>query len=174
MNNKGNEQVISVYWFAILIIVAVGISAMVFTFYNHPYDVRELEANILMNKVADCISEHGVISKEIINDQGEFQKDFDMQEVCSFNFKSPDFSGDSHGQYYVLITFNDSNGKFLFDKEGGDNYLRADCLAKLDLKDEKALPGCVKGNLFAVDLNGKQYLIEILTGVSKSNKNVRI
>ena len=174
MNKKGTEQVISVYWFAILIIVAVGISAMVFTFYNHPYDVRELEANILMNKVADCISEHGVIKKEIINETGHFQKDFDMQKICHFNFSAPDFSGDSHGQYYVLITFNDSNENFLFDKEGRDNYLRADCLAKLELKDEKALPGCVKGNLFAVDLTGKQYSIEILSGVSKSIKNVQI
>jgi len=174
MNNKGTEQIISVYWFAILIIVAVGISAMVFTFYDHPYDVRELEADILMNKVADCISEHGVIKKEIINDKGEFQRDFDMEELCNFNFKAPDFSSEIHGQYYVLITFNDPNGNFLFDKEGGDNYMRTLCFAKEKIAEGVTLPGCAKAGLFAVDLTGKQYSIEILSGVLKTTKNVRV
>jgi hypothetical protein len=146
----------------------------VFTFYNHPYDVRELEANILMSKVADCISEHGVIKKEIINDKGEFQKDFDMEKVCNLNFNAPDFSGEIHGQYYALITFNDNNENFLFDKEGGDNYLRTLCFAKGKVEGGVVLPGCVKGNLFAIDLTGKQYSIEILSGVSKSTKNVQI
>jgi hypothetical protein len=56
MNNRGSK-ILSVYWFAILVIVAVGIVAMVITFYGKPYDVREAEAGIMINKIADCLSD---------------------------------------------------------------------------------------------------------------------
>ena len=55
------EKIISVYWFAILIIVAAAVSAMVINFYNSPYDVRELEANLMIDNVANCLSESGVL-----------------------------------------------------------------------------------------------------------------
>ena len=56
MNRKGSK-ILSVYWFAILAIVAVGIVAMVIVFYGKPYDVREMEGSILINKIADCLSD---------------------------------------------------------------------------------------------------------------------
>jgi hypothetical protein len=56
MNSKG-EKYLSVYWFAVLVIVAGGIVLIVMAFYGKPLDVREVEANILINKVVDCISE---------------------------------------------------------------------------------------------------------------------
>src|SRR3972149_9772465 len=60
-NKTGAEKYLSVYWFAILIIVAAAVSAMVINFYNSPYDVRELEANLMIDNVANCLSESGVL-----------------------------------------------------------------------------------------------------------------
>ena len=37
---------------------------MVYNFYSSPYDVRDTEADILTNKIADCISQKGKIDSE--------------------------------------------------------------------------------------------------------------
>jgi len=60
-NKRGAEKVLSVYWFVILLLVAGGVFAMVYNFYHHPYDVREIEANLMINTVADCVSTGGKI-----------------------------------------------------------------------------------------------------------------
>jgi len=66
--NKRGEKYLSVYWFAILGIVAVGISVMVIIFYGKPFDIRESEAEILINKIADCISDHNALKENITNE----------------------------------------------------------------------------------------------------------
>ena len=56
MNKRGAEKIISVYWFVILFLVAGTIAYSVSIFYGNPYDVREIESNILANKIADSNS----------------------------------------------------------------------------------------------------------------------
>lgn len=68
LKNKKAEKYLSVYWFAILAIVAVGISVMVIIFYGKPFDIREAEAEILINKIADCISSHNILKENITNE----------------------------------------------------------------------------------------------------------
>ena len=67
LNNKRGGKILSVYWFAILAIVAVGIVAMVVVFYGKPYDVRKSEAEIMINNVADCLSDGKNLRKDINN-----------------------------------------------------------------------------------------------------------
>ena len=61
-NKTGADKILSVYWFAILFIVASGIFAMVYVFYNSPFDVRNAEADALGNQIASCILQNGKIS----------------------------------------------------------------------------------------------------------------
>ena len=68
MNRRG-EKYLSVYWFVILAIVAGGIIAMVFVFYGKPYDIREIEANVMTNKIADCLSDDvGGLRSDVVNE----------------------------------------------------------------------------------------------------------
>ncbi|MEJ2497249.1 MAG: hypothetical protein P8Y43_07230 [Sulfurovaceae bacterium] len=76
MNKKGTDKLLSMYWFLILFLVAGGIFAMVTVFYSSPYDVREIEAEILADKTLDCISYTGKLSSFVLNDSGEFNEDF--------------------------------------------------------------------------------------------------
>ena len=61
-NKKGTDKILSVYWFAILFIVASGIFGMVYVFYNSPFDVREIEGRLMINRVSECISKQGLIN----------------------------------------------------------------------------------------------------------------
>ena len=64
-NRRGAEKILAVYWFAVLIIISVGVFSIVFSFQS-PYDVRGLEASVLAGQVADCISNQGVLKQEIV------------------------------------------------------------------------------------------------------------
>jgi len=61
-NKIGADKILSVYWFAILFLIASGIFAMVYVFYNSPFDVRNAEADALGNQIVSCISQNGKIS----------------------------------------------------------------------------------------------------------------
>jgi len=67
-SNKKGDKILSVYWFAILVIVAVGIIAMVVVFYGKPYEVRQDESGILIMKISDCLSDGKYLNKNINNE----------------------------------------------------------------------------------------------------------
>lgn len=56
LKNKRGDEVLTLYWFAIITIFAGGIFGMVYLFYGAPYDIRQIESTLIMNKVADCVS----------------------------------------------------------------------------------------------------------------------
>ncbi len=168
-NKKGADKILSMYWFAILIIIAGGIFAMVATFYSHPYDIRGLEAGILNKKTVDCISDKGKLIPELFSN-GKFNEDFSdsFLDICGFNFNT-----DSEEiQYYVEAEFynltNKENPMFEFSK-GRKNW-REDC--KLKEEEHENLAKCVERRFYSTH-NGEQYLIKVLSIVGKLNENIK-
>ena len=102
-NNFGTSKIISVYWFAILILVAGTIAYMVSVFYGAPYDIREIEGNTLINHVVSCLSNENGMLKYHLTD--EFQKNF--LENCHLNFKTKN----KEEQYYLEVKFYDFNNQ---------------------------------------------------------------
>lgn len=182
MNKKGTEKVVSIYWFAVIVIVAGGVFAMAYTFYGSPYDVREIEGGILSDQIADCISTQGILNEKLFNSSGNFDKNFtqDFLEVCDLNFNSEsDYGWDKETQYFSEINFygvNDlENSEFRIQQ--GNLNLRADCFVENKKgKDYRALASCVEKRFYAVDSasSGNQYLIKVLVAVGKSEKNVKL
>ena len=101
INKKGAEKTISVYWFVILILVSGAIVYMVSIFYGVPYEVSQMEANILINQVADCLSKEGALEYDL---DGELKENF--LKNCHLNL---DRGAD--GRYYVEVVFSDFNTK---------------------------------------------------------------
>ncbi len=90
-NKTGAEKIMSVYWFVILVLVAGTIVYMVSVFYGNPYDVREIESNILANNIVSCLSENGILNSQI--NQDNFLK------KCHLNL------GNDKDEYYVEVKF---------------------------------------------------------------------
>lgn len=172
---RGAEKVLSIYWFIILVITVVGIYGMVTAYYNHPYDIRELEANILINKAADCLAYGGKMNEGIMNESTlkifeDFNQDFLAKCNITFNVEQ-EYSWDEMGQYYIEINFYDVNLKNLGNITKGNNVFKGQCAALKTEKDYALLPKCAD-NRFLTILGGKQQiLIDIFTGVRKSEKN---
>jgi len=173
MNKKGGSKIITMYWFVIILIVAGGIFAMVYSFYNYPYDVRELEGEIMINSIADCLSTGGEMNEKLF-EEGEFSEVFktNVLEECHLNLEVEE-SLEIDPQYYFKVDFyNASNLNIpLFDISEGDKNMIADC----NIQEEKEYlrtARCVEDDFFS--FNEKDlYLIKIIVAVKKTEKNVK-
>jgi hypothetical protein len=96
---KGADKILSIYWFTIMLITAIGIFAMIYLFYSAPYDVRVAEADILSDKIADCISRYGKINQNFIS-----LKEEDIMKFCSLNFQTEkEYGWENNEQYFFEI-----------------------------------------------------------------------
>lgn len=166
-NNKtGADKIISVYWFIILFIVAAAIVYMVSSFYGKPYDVRQIEADLLTNKIADCISEAGYLKDETL----ELQFKDSFPGNCGITFDVEDSYGwKEQEQYYIRLTLtNFSSKNTVFEAEEGNVNLFYYCNLK-----GKNLPFCLKRSSYVIDKNNNQYQADIFLIVKKIEKNVK-
>ena len=181
MNKRGTDKIISVYWFAILILVAGGIYAMVYLFYGHPLDVRDVEANILANKVADCLSKQGrlnsgvIISSEDVKSLGK-EYENNLLGKCHLNFNTEkEYDWENEIQYYIGADFYVQVGsdKPVFSlSEGNKNWLKY-CEINREVEDYRRLPRCVERRFYSLGEDNAQYLIKIISIVGKTEKNAK-
>ena len=177
MNKKGAEKILSVYWFIILILVAGGIYGMIYMFYSHPFDIREIEVNALTNKVADCISSKGRINEGVFNESGFLDKNFEdnFLDSCKINFNVEDEHGwEDRQQYFFRVRFftiGDLNNPFSEFSNGESLWLK-DCQEIAKGTALEASSKCAEKRFYSVDGN-KQILVDILSAVRKFEKNVK-
>ena len=87
MNCRGTDKILAIYWFLILVLVAGGIFLMVYTFYHHPVDVREVEAELLATKIADCLSHEGKLNSEVLKQKsGSSNAGYELDDNFRNNF----------------------------------------------------------------------------------------
>jgi hypothetical protein len=169
--NRRGDKILSVYWFAVLLIIAGGIFAMVYVFYGTPYDVREIEARVLTNQIADCISYAGRINSNLILN-GAVVVNNNFFEQCHLNFNSNEWKTE---QFYInmkIYKLQDVNNPIL-DTEKGNLNLAVSCSVQ-ENKEQETLATCLKNNFYSLDDKNNQYIIKILTAVRKAEKNVKI
>lgn len=165
-NKKGGDKIISVYWFVILFLVAAGISYMVISFYGKPYDIRELEANVLTNRIADCVSTNGYLNEEILTHS--FQNS--LLNKCNLNFEVEDaYDWKTQEQFYVKLEVLEFNSKVkVVEVSAGNSNLKDFCEPA-----SKNSPTCLNRSFYSIDKQNNQYQVNILSVVRKTEKNVK-
>ena len=171
LENKKGDKLLSVYWFAILVIVAVGIVLMVNAFYGKNYDIRKEEATILAQKAADCIYFAGKLSPEAFSSQSGFREDFrdNFLDKCSMNFSLKDTL--QRPPYYLEIGFfigGDLDKQRFLISHGNKNW-KADC--ENSVRDRTKLATCVSKEFYAKGNSDTYYLVKILSVVGKVEGN---
>lgn len=176
----GSDKLISAYWFFVIILIAGGVFAMVYLFYGAPYDIREVESEILSDKVSDCISFQGKLNGNLFNETGTFDSDFENNffEECSLNFYAESENGwDREIQYFSEIFFysvSDTNNSIFEIKNGNTNFVPDCFIENKKGKSYEHLVQCSEKKFYSVDDSGKQYLVYVLVGVAKGEKNVKL
>nr|MBI4156896.1 hypothetical protein [Candidatus Woesearchaeota archaeon] len=156
---------------AILIIIAGAVVAMVSLFYETPYDVRETEANILVNKAVSCLSENGKLNSELFNENRSFNENFNLKEKCNLIFETE--SKSEREEYFLEADFYGINDEKVFSLSDGNFNLKADCKIAEGEKEYKKLSKCIDREFYSLDSENKVYKINILSAIRKTEKNVK-
>ena len=175
-NKKGADKMLSMYWFLIILIVSGGLFAMVYIFYSAPYEVRDIEGEILANQIADCFSRQGRINPALFT-EGSFNAGLDLLEECSITFEVEDeYDWEEEEQFFVEVEFygvedlDNPNGVL----SGGNMNWKPSCFIKNNRdKDFDKFVKCHEERVYALGEGSEQYLIKILVGVGKIEKNAR-
>ena len=158
-SKKADSKLLSIWWFAVLVVILAGILIGTSVFFSDKVDVRYYEANALGNRIADCIVYKGVLNEEYIADKSKILAD------C---FISDNVSKD--GNYYINITidYGKANIKELIF---GNAAFEKDCPIGNAMKSARNYPKCLTKEFEVYDAFGNKVKIEIKTG---SNKEYRV
>jgi hypothetical protein len=176
---KGADKYLSFYWFFILMLIALGVFIMSYNYYGAPYDIREVESELLANKLANCISNQGKINPDFLIEKNLNPALSDIfLEECKINFNVEDgYSENSLPPYFFEIEFyriSNLSNPFLIISEGNLNF-KGDCLINEDdNKKFRVLAKCTERRFYVVDDFSNQYLIKVLSSVKKNEKNIKI
>ena len=155
-----------------ILIVAVGIVLMVNAYYENSYDVREVEAQILSDKVADCIYFGGEVNPLLFTTQGVFREDFRdfFMQRCSLNFS---VKGEfSRIPYYIEVRFFPlESEKEVFNITHGNKNFKPDC--GIDVAGDEKLAKCSEKDFYMRADSGNVYLVKVLSIVAKTNENTQ-
>ena len=68
LKDKKGEKLLSIWWFFVIAVVATGITVGVLIYYSASIDMREAEAELLSEKIFDCVVEEGFVVEEIFEE----------------------------------------------------------------------------------------------------------
>ena len=161
-DKKAGEKLLSLWWFLVLIIIGGGIFIGVSLFYSAEINVKQVEAEMLYDKIFDCFSSQDDLTK-IFSDENS---GFDIFSECGLNKNV----FDNAGIFYLKINFFDETGNQIGKSiEVGDKSLEKDCdVSKVIFA--KHYSGCYKNKEF---VDGKSNL-EILSVSNQNGRNVKV
>ena len=150
-NKKAGGKYLSIWWFFVVVIVAVGIIIGTFMFFGKDIDLRRTEADVLNARILGCLVSQGQIDNNFL------EGNFDIFEKCGLNREIID-SKDS--KYFIKIEL---------DKEGfvqlpvyGDNFEKS-CYIQSITKAEY-FPRCIDNKLSVYDSEGNKLNLRVITG----------
>jgi len=154
--NKRGEQLLSIWWFAVLVIVAGGIVFGVLIFYSSHVDLRALESKVLADRIANCIENKALESEEF------FDGGFDVLGDCEINKEL--FGKGSN--YFIKISISDEE---LYNF--GNPSFEEQCQIKQGALRAKHFPECYERMIRFSDQNANTE-INILAGSNNQGEVV--
>lgn len=161
---KGDEKLLSIYWFVILIIITIGIVAGVLHVFGSNVDVRMAEAGLLRDKIVECLVDKGELVRNLP----------DSLKECKIDLNDNTEKYKDREQYAVKLELYDENLNFLEERKFGNTAFFAvacyDCYERANEFNEKA-PRGEDVTLYVLD-KGKGRFLVIKTAVDKYEKNI--
>lgn len=167
------------YWILIMIIVSFFVAVCVMMINGAPVDVRGVEADILFNRVVDCVMERGYVIPELSTQENA--DSFDIEKRCKLNFN--EFNSLTKqidkGQYYVSVNITDLDRKRLISYQTKDGRIIASFYCAKEEQEGEGVgnwPRCTTRQIYGLMRTGtgdKEVILDVRTGVNKGEKNVK-
>ena len=177
-DKKAGEKILSIWWFFVLAFIGLGVVGAVVVFASAEFDIKEIEAGMLADRVADCIVERGILNKNFIN-QGS---SFELFKNCNIN---EDIIKNSQNYYLEISAYDFSscnvNGECTKKIEklnfsAGMNTFPKDCKIKEKVMEAQAFPRCSEKTIFVLNKYDESIpgilVLKILAGSNQKGKQV--
>jgi len=127
IGKRGEERYISPYMFIIWALVAFSFITAVFIFYSGDADIRKLEDDVMINIIADCISNDGILKQEVLVEgdmvEGEIIGGYDLIDSCGLDREIFEV-----GDFYARVSIFDGEINELREPlEIGESQLEFSC-----------------------------------------------
>jgi len=185
-NKKGGEKYLSIWWFFVLIVIAAGIVVAVIAFNGADVNIKELEADILITRVVDCVVDNGYINEEFL------KPGFDIFQNCYLNKELIIYQGEgkNRGDYYLAYEVYEldkcNNDDFRLGKTtnlecenpinpeprsfGVANFVNECKLSKV-MKEAREYPLCSERYIYVLDKDNRKLIFHLIAGSNQKIKS---
>ncbi len=159
MNKKGDERVLSLYWFVMFVIISIGVVSGVYLFFSNQIDVRGAEASILGDRIVGCLVQNGILNEKLLE---EMNSD-NFEEKCRLILKDDSLEAyKDKSQFYIEVN---ADGK---EFAVGDGSFKAFCGQE---ESKRNIPICVDKILIILNEDNEFKEFNILVAVRKVEQN---
>lgn len=151
MNKKAVEKLISIWWFFVLFVVGVGVVLGVMIYYSAETGVKKVEAEILNQRIFDCLVNNGHLNQRI------FENNFGVFSECGL---SEEVFGKGSFFYFKALVYNETD--LINEKGYGDFSVDKDCKV-MEKVETKRFPECFSRNMTVFDDKDKEIKLMVLT-----------
>lgn len=169
VHKKKEGKLLSVFWFFTLALVGVGISAAVLIYHSADVDTREVETDMLYNKIINCVVKQGFLIDELV------KEDFNIFSECQLN---KEIFGEGSYFYFNLRVF-DNSSNLIKEIQEGDFSFERDCEIQEGEEGVTAryYPKCTRKKenvLYYKDNKIKEGTLEILTASNQVGRKISV
>jgi len=160
LNKKAN--LLSIWWFAVLVLIGVAVVIATSIFYSSYIDVRKAESEILANNLAKCLN------VQIVENE-KFLDTFDIFEECRLN---KDVFSKGSPYFISIISTNQDAMKEAGPYKFGNNALETDCEIKKQAKSAEKYPDCTQKMVLIKTTKNEKLLLTIFAVSNNDGKDV--
>ncbi|MBU1136400.1 MAG: hypothetical protein KJ559_02735 [Nanoarchaeota archaeon] len=172
---RGGEKYLSIWWFFVLVIITGGIVSAVVAFNIADINVKEIESNILILRVVDCVIEQGYINSEFL------KPDFDLFKQCNLNKEIIDKSEKLALSYSIFDLKNcklqnnvlECNNALVEEKFGVSDF-ETQCKLKKKIIGAKHYPDCSEKFVYVLGENKEKLILHVFAGSNQEAKKEAI
>jgi len=146
MNKRGDgEHFLSIWMFAVWVIIGIGIIAGIYMFYSAKIDAREVQSDFLTRRIVDCVRE---------NDLTE-----DVLTKCGVSLDV--LSGEN---FFVRINVSDSRGERTLVQRGNPD-IETQCSLREEVEAKSFARCSPKGGFeFMRVSEGEEVIVKVFSG----------
>jgi hypothetical protein len=163
MNRKGGERILFVYWFAIAVIVTIGIVAGVLKVAGSNMDVRLAETGLLRDRLVDCLINQGEFNMAVFNDLESYD-DETLLQACKIDLEDKTQKYKGTEQYAVELGLYDENLNLIEKKQFGNFAFFVSC----GVAGEGLV--CLERMVYVLE-KGRGRFLKINIAIDKNEKN---
>jgi hypothetical protein len=160
-NIRADSKLLSIWWFAILGIIATVVVVSTLMFYSGKLDVRLIESDILSERVIDCFVDNGFLRQDILG------ANFDLFSTCGISKSMIENSGN----FYMNVTVFSEDKKQIKSYVYGNQAFAKECAIGDVMKKSTNYPLCISKKIEVLSRNQNKFSLNVLAG---SNNEFRL